>query len=387
MGQLRCIVLRAGLAAAAAGLLAAGPAPNRQAQTQAQLQALQAQIAAIRDKVSQDAVESDRGAQALQAAEVSVAAGRARLADLRHDGYGHVVAEPGFAASPYNSIGQDVSNKDVFSGRANLTIKWGESSKLKIIAEDTLDNSNASGGQRLNNYLAPQLSDPFDTRTDMPVDKDYTHRSGESATYTQSLSDQLALKIVGAYLQGRSQQFIDFEELDANLFQVPGAYHDQQSSGEGQLTFKNDLVNAVGGVFYMDSTACGSYNASIGTLNLLGLPAFDLYITELVKGCVLTKSSAVYGDTALYAGGQNPVLERCSIPQRPRLAGQNRHVVPGIIHSPLAPEAAAVIADNMISGASRGATLGMNLDRPVTTDLARGGPTPTQLTVSGNQVR
>ena len=48
----------------------------------------------------------------------------------------------------------------------------------------------------------------------------------------------------------------------------------------------------------MDSTACGSYNASIGTLNLLGIPAYDLYITELVKGCVLTKSSAVYGDTA-----------------------------------------------------------------------------------------
>ena len=40
---------------------------------------------------------------------------------------------------------------------------------------------------------------------------------------------------------------------------------------------------------------------------------------------------------------------------------------------------AAVIADNMISG--------MNLDRPVTADLARGGSTPTQLTVSGNQVR
>jgi hypothetical protein len=47
---------------------------------------------------------------------------------------------------------------------------------------------------------------------------------------------------------------------------------------------------------------------------------------------------------------------------------------------------AAVIADNLISGASRGAVLGMNLDRPVTADLARGGPTP-QLTVSGNQVR
>jgi iron complex outermembrane receptor protein len=220
------------------------------------------------------------------------------LADLQHNGYGHVVAEPGYPASPYNSVGQDVSNKDVQAGRANLTIKWGESSKLRIVADDILDNSNASGGQRLSNYLAPQLSDPFDTRTDMPVDNDYSHRSGVSATYTQNLTDQLGLKVVAGYIHGKSQQFIDFEELDSNLFQVPGAYHDQQSSGEAQLTFKNDLVNAVGGVFYMDSTACGSYNASIGTLNLLGLPAYDLYITELVQGCVLTKSSAVYGDTA-----------------------------------------------------------------------------------------
>src|ERR1700728_2658900 len=221
------------------------------------------------------------------------------LAELQHDGYGKVVAQPG--AAPSSSLGEDVSNKDVFSGRANLTIKWGESSKLRIIADDTLDNSNASGGQRLNNYLAPQLSDPFDTRTDMPVDKDYSDRSGASATYTQSLTDQLGLKLVGAYMQGRSQQFIDFEELDAHLFQVPGAYNDQQSSGEAQLTFKNDLVNAVGGVFYMDSTACGSYNASIGTLSGALPPAVSpdlgVYITELVKGCVLTKSSAVYGDT------------------------------------------------------------------------------------------
>ena len=125
------------------------------------------------------------------------------LAELQHDGYGEVVAQPGAAPSPYNSIGEAVSNKDVFSARANLTVKWGESSKLKIIADDTLDNSNASGGQRLNNYLAPQLSNPFDTRTDMPVDNDYTHRSGASATYTQNLSDKLGnVEIV----RGNTQQ-------------------------------------------------------------------------------------------------------------------------------------------------------------------------------------
>ena len=38
----------------------------------------------------------------------------------------------------------------------------------------------------------------------------------------------------------------------------------------------------------MDSTACGSYNASIGTLSGTLLPAipppYDIYITELVAG-------------------------------------------------------------------------------------------------------
>ncbi len=124
------------------------------------------------------------------------------LADLQHGGYGEVVAQPGHPPSPYNSIGEAVSNKDILAGRANLTIKWGESSKLKFIADDILDNSNASGGQRLNDYLVPQLGNPFDTRTDMPVDNDYSHRSGDSATYTQNLTDQLELKIVGAYIRG-----------------------------------------------------------------------------------------------------------------------------------------------------------------------------------------
>src|SRR6202142_4586237 len=67
------------------------------------------------------------------------------LPDLQRKGYGEVVAQPGAPASTYNYIGEDVSNKDVFSGRANLTVMWGESSKLKIIADDTQDNSNASG--------------------------------------------------------------------------------------------------------------------------------------------------------------------------------------------------------------------------------------------------
>jgi len=220
------------------------------------------------------------------------------VAKLQHDGYGEVVAQEGSVPSAYNRLGEAVSNKDVLAARANLTIKWGESSKLKIIADDILDDSHASGGQRLNDYLAPVLGNPFDTRTDMPVDRDFSHRQGVSATFTQGLTDQLGLKVVGAYIKGRSAQFIDFEELNENLFQVPGSYHDQQSSGEAQLTFTNSLVKAVGGVFFMDSTACGSYNASLGVLSAPPPFGDDLYLTSIVQGCVLTKSTAVYADSA-----------------------------------------------------------------------------------------
>ena len=88
MGEPRRFVRKAGLAAAMAGVLMslpAVPAPPRAQQTEAQLQALKAQIAAIRDQVNQDAVASDRAAQALQAAEVSVTAARAKLSDLRRE--------------------------------------------------------------------------------------------------------------------------------------------------------------------------------------------------------------------------------------------------------------------------------------------------------------
>jgi iron complex outermembrane recepter protein len=220
------------------------------------------------------------------------------LGYLSHGGYGEVVEQPGTPPTPTTQIGGQVSNKDILVGRANLTFTWGESSKLKLIADDILDNSNASGGQRLNNYLVPQIADPFDMYNDLPVDRDFFHRNGYSATYTQSLTSALDLKIVGAYYQGHGQQFISFDHIDANLFEVPGEYNDHQSSGEAQLSFHNDLVKAVGGLFYMDSTAAGAYNASIGTLTLLGIPSDDIYITELVDGSVLTKSYAVYGDSS-----------------------------------------------------------------------------------------
>ncbi len=249
------------------------------------------------------------------------------LGDFQHGGYGQVVAQPGVTQDPASPLGAPLSNKNILVGRANLTITWGESSKLKLIADDILDNSNASGGQRLNDYFngevsvlslpalgapvlpfvtpnAPPLENPFDSYNNLPAGRDFFHRQGFSGTYTQNLTSELSLKLIGAYYEGHGQQFINFSGTAQNLFDVAGLYQDQQSSGEAQLTFTNERVNAVGGFFYMDSHACGSYNANIGTLTLLNVPPLDFYVNQLVSGCDITKSTAVYGDTSWKLTGQ-----------------------------------------------------------------------------------
>jgi iron complex outermembrane receptor protein len=209
----------------------------------------------------------------------------AAVAYLRRDGYGQV-ADDG-TARVFNQVGDDVSDKDVLAARANVTFVWGEDSKLRILADTVQDNSNAAGGQRLNNFIQPALANRFDTRTDMPVDKERFLVDGVSATYTQSLDSAFALKLIGAYREGQGRQFIDFEELNANIFQVPGAYRDNQGSGEAQLNWSGDRVKAVGGLYYFSGKACGSFDASLGGIGL----------TSLTQGCVKTDSTAIYADT------------------------------------------------------------------------------------------
>jgi iron complex outermembrane receptor protein len=209
----------------------------------------------------------------------------AAVAYLQRDGYGELVDDG--TPRAFNHVGQDVSDKDVLAARANATFLWGESSKLRLLADTIQDNSNAAGGQRLNSIGALPLDDRYDQRTDMPVDKDRFISKGIAATYTQGLTDALDLKLVGAYREGDGRQFIDFEELNANLFQVPAEYSDDQASGEAQLTYTSDKLKGVAGVYYFDGTARGAFDASLGANNL----------TALTKGSVDTQSIAVYADT------------------------------------------------------------------------------------------
>ena len=214
----------------------------------------------------------------------------AAVAYLTHDGYGHVVDDG--STRPFNHVGQGVSTKDVFAARGSVEITWGADSKLKFTGDTVRDNSNAAGGQRLNTLtlpggiVIPPLPSRYDTRTDMPVSQDQVIITGAAVTYTQSLTKDVGLKLIGAYREGEGNQFIDFEELSRNLFQVPAKYNDHQASGEAQITWSGDRVKTVSGLYYFKGAACGAFDASLG-----GVP-----LTALTKGCVNTTSKAIYAD-------------------------------------------------------------------------------------------
>jgi iron complex outermembrane receptor protein len=209
----------------------------------------------------------------------------AAVAYLTRDGYGEIVDDG--APRLYNRVGQDVSDKDVFAARVNATVVFGGDARLKILADTIRENSNAAGGRRLNDFIQPALDDRYDQRTDMPVDKDRYIAKGVSATYSQGLGGAFGLKVIGAYREGEGRQFIDFDELNSNLFQVPAIYEDDQTSGEVQLNYDGDLVKGVAGIYYFTGQACGSFDASLGAFNL----------TSLTQGCVDTDSIAGYFDT------------------------------------------------------------------------------------------
>jgi septal ring factor EnvC (AmiA/AmiB activator) len=66
-------------------VVAGAPAPTKRTQTEAELRAVKAEIARVRDKVSHDQIETDRVARELRAAEVSAAEARDGLEHVRSE--------------------------------------------------------------------------------------------------------------------------------------------------------------------------------------------------------------------------------------------------------------------------------------------------------------
>lgn len=208
----------------------------------------------------------------------------ASMAYLTRDGYGEVVE----SALPqvYNKVGEDVSNKDLFAVRFNATWVIGDNSRLKFAYDHVKDDSHARGSQRLNDAWGPRLDDRYDVRSDLPVDLERVRMTGYALNFSSTLNENWDMKLIGSYRESDTDSWIDFETLNDNIFNVLGAYDDNQSSGEAQFNFHNDRWAAVMGLYYYDGDACGSFNVVLGLFN----------ITDLTSGCVNTKSTSIYAD-------------------------------------------------------------------------------------------
>lgn len=208
----------------------------------------------------------------------------ASLAYLSRNGYGEVVESE--LPQLYNKIGEDVSDKDLFAARFNATWLIGDNSKLKFAYDHVKDDSNARGSQRLNDNWGEALDSRYDVRSDLPVGLERVRMTGYSLNFSSELNENWDMKLIGAYRKSDTESWIDFETLNDNIFNVLGAYDDNQSSGEAQFNFHNDRWAAVMGVYYYDGDACGSFNVVLGLFN----------ITDLTSGCVNTKSTSLYAD-------------------------------------------------------------------------------------------
>jgi outer membrane receptor protein involved in Fe transport len=102
----------------------------------------------------------------------------ASLAKLTRNGFGEVVPD----VNPYqfNHVGEDVSDKNILAGRAEVNFLWGASSRLRIMGDFVKDTSNVRGGQRLNDVFGPRLKSRYDVRNDMPVNEENFENKGVS---------------------------------------------------------------------------------------------------------------------------------------------------------------------------------------------------------------
>ncbi len=206
------------------------------------------------------------------------------VAYLTRNGYGEVVASD--TPQVYNELGEDVSDKDLLAGRLSATILFGDSSKLRLAFDMIDDNSNARGAQRLNSNWGPPLDSRYDVRNDLPVGIESVQNWGVSAIFDSTINENWDFKFISAYRENETDTWIDFETLNSPIFNVIGAYDDDQFSAEAQFNFQKDNWAVVMGAFYFDGTACGGFNTVLGLYNL----------TSLTDGCVGTKSISIYAD-------------------------------------------------------------------------------------------
>jgi iron complex outermembrane receptor protein len=280
----------------------------------------------VTDKIGAEPEFNLRGAYGSYNQRDVILSGEGRLSPM----VGASVAVARYVRDGYGenrNTGAEHYNKDVTAARASLEFTPSADLFFRLSGDWIRDDSNPRHGYR---ELAPSPGSVYDTFAGAGDDNEVV-TSGVSLLGEWSVSDALTLKSITAYRSGHTDGVIDFDNLPAPLLDIPAEYRDHQFTQELQILYEGERWQAVGGIFYLNSTAAGAFDTVIGAANL----------TTLTLGHVDTRSYAVFGDfsydvtdaLSLSVGGRYTSDEKTGFVFRQRYLG---------IRSPYFGNAAAI---------------------------------------------
>ncbi|HYC04884.1 MAG TPA: TonB-dependent receptor [Azospirillaceae bacterium] len=201
------------------------------------------------------------------------------IAVLKRDGFGKNL-----------NTGAEHYNKDVVAGRLSAEFKPTDNLFIRLSADRTEDDSNPRHGHREIASLPTDpavLRDVYDTNAGIG-DENSVMTQGVSATVEYTVNDQVTLKSITAYRDGRTDTLIDFDNTPAPTLDIPAFYKDDQTTQEFQILYTGDWVQGVAGIFYLNGSAAGAFDTVVGNANL----------TTLSSGSVDTESWAGFADVS-----------------------------------------------------------------------------------------
>ncbi len=193
------------------------------------------------------------------------------IATFNHDGYGKNVV-----------TGTGNYNKDVTAGRLSAEFSPNSSLFVRLSADRTIDDSLPRQGYRLTPGPAPTnepvLSGNYDTRANLysvlgHAQQVVTH--GESLLVDYEINPTLSFKSITAHRADKSYAPIDFDSLNAALFEAPAIYANKQVSQEFQFTFNHPKWQGVAGVYYMKANAFNEFDVLFNASGGLALYTRD----------------------------------------------------------------------------------------------------------------
>ena len=195
----------------------------------------------------------------------------ATIATFNHDGFGKNVVN-----------GKDNYDKNVLAGRVSAEFTPTSSLFVRLAADRTVDHSLPRQGYRLTPGPAPTnepvLDSNYDTRANLYSvlgHKQEVITHGESLLVDYAISQDLSFKSITAHRASKSYAPIDFDSLNAALFEAPAIYHDKQDSQEFQLTYTGAKLQGVAGVYYMKANAFNEFDVLFNASGGLSLYTLD----------------------------------------------------------------------------------------------------------------